>query len=87
MPPSSQDQHHARVTAAEGEDIRTAIVFAIIVDHEHDFPLKDVVVVDKAARDARDVLASLHLLELTLQEGGGGGRARHGDGRVVVSSW
>ena len=78
MPPGSQDQHHVWVTA--GGRIRTAIVFAIIVDHEHDFPLKDVVVVDKTARDTRDILAGLHLLELTLQEGGGGGRARHGDG-------
>lgn len=40
----------------------TAIVFAIVVDHEHDLPFEDVAVADQAARYARDILSCLHLL-------------------------
>lgn len=57
---------------------RTAIVFAVVVYHEHHLPLKDVIVVDEAARDARQVLALLDLLELPLQQRSGRGGGRHG---------
>lgn len=35
----------------DGEEAkpRTAVVFAVVVDHEHHIPLEDVVVVDEAA--------------------------------------
>lgn len=45
----------------------TAIVPAVIRDHEHDLPLEDVVV-HQPATDARYVLVTLHLLELAAQE-------------------
>lgn len=45
----------------------TAIVPAIIRDHEHDLPFEDVVV-HQPATDARYVFVALHLFELTAQE-------------------
>lgn len=47
----------------------TAVVFAVVIDHKHNLPLKDVVIVDKAAGNSRDVLASLHLLQLPAEKG------------------
>lgn len=51
----------------------TAVVFAVIVDHKHNLPFEYIAVLDQAARDSRQVLAFLNLLELAPQEGGGGG--------------
>ena len=44
--------------------LSTPIVFAIIIHHEHDLPLKDVVV-HKPTADARQVFVRLHLLQLS----------------------
>lgn len=55
----------------------TSIELALIVDHEHDLPLKDVAV-HQAATYAGNVLVGLHLLQLPAEEAGcghiGGGR-------------
>lgn len=45
----------------------TAVVLAVVADHEHNFPLEDVVV-DEATGDSWKVSGALHLLELTLEE-------------------
>ena len=66
---------------AGGQGLHTSIVFAVIVEHEHDFPLKYVVILDEAARDAREVGPLLHVPELTAKEprcGGGGAGTRRG---------
>lgn len=39
----------------------TAVVFAVVTNHEHNFPDKHVVVIDQTTGNARDVLAGLHL--------------------------
>lgn len=39
------------------------------MDHKRDLPLEDVAIVDEADRDARQVLSSVDLLELSLQQG------------------
>lgn len=44
----------------------TAIVFAVVVNHEHDRPLEDIVVY-QAAADAGDVFVCLHLFQLSAQ--------------------
>jgi hypothetical protein len=49
----------------------TAVVFAVVADHEHHLPLEDIGVVDQAAGYAWDVFACLHLLKLALEEGRG----------------
>lgn len=48
----------------------TAIIFAVVGDHEHDFPFHDVVVHEPAAY-ARDIFVGLHLFELAAEEAGG----------------
>lgn len=55
--------------------VLTSVVLAVVADHQHDLPLKDVVVVDQAAGDAGQVLGVLHLLELPLKQRCGGRRA------------
>jgi hypothetical protein len=66
----------------------TAVVFAVVADHQHDLPLKDVVVVDQAARDAREVLCRLHLLQLPPEQRARCCRAgrRAGHGRLLHRS-
>ena len=49
---------------------RTAIVFAIIRNHKHDFPFEDVII-NETATYPGDVLVALHHLELATQEPGG----------------
>lgn len=51
--------------------MRTAVVFAVVRDHEHDLPFHDIII-DKTAAYPRDVLVGLHLFELPAQEGGCG---------------
>lgn len=46
---------------------RTSVELALVVDHEHDLPVEDVVV-DEAHADAGDVGVLLHLLELAAKE-------------------
>lgn len=38
----------------------TTVVFAIIIDHEHNLPFKDIVI-DQSTADSRHVLVRLHL--------------------------
>lgn len=49
---------------------RTAVVFAVVADHEHDFPLEDVIV-DEPARDPREVFSVLHVFQLPAEEARG----------------
>jgi hypothetical protein len=42
---------------------RTSVVFYVIVDHQHDFPLKHIVV-HKPAADTRYIFVIAHLLKL-----------------------
>ena len=49
------------------ETATTVETAALVGQHEHDLPLKDVVV-DQTAADAGDVLVALHLLELATQK-------------------
>jgi hypothetical protein len=41
----------------------TSVIFTVIINHQHDLPLEDIVVFEAAA-DARYVLVGLHLLQL-----------------------
>lgn len=50
-----------------GEGGQTTVVFAIVVDHEHDLPLEGVVI-DQSTRNAREILRFLHFLELAEQK-------------------
>lgn len=74
-------RRHERVFSGEsqaGAEEAAAVEFGVVVDHEHDFPLEDVVI-DETAGYAGYVLVVLHLLELAGEEaGGGGGRRGHG---------
>lgn len=70
---------------SEGSE-HTAVVFAIVADHKHDFPFKDIVVVYKTARDSGYVLVRLHLLELSSQQRRGGERTRGGAGHGAILS-
>ena len=69
----------------------TSVVFAVVGDHEHDFPFEDVAL-DQTAAYARDGFF-LHGFELAAEEAGGGGWTTHlvrkcwgGVGRFV-STW
>ena len=53
-----------RRESESGSKEASAVEFAVVGDHEHDFPFEDVVVVDEAAADAGDVLVGLHLCQL-----------------------
>jgi hypothetical protein len=54
----------------------TAVVFAVVADHEHDFPLEDIVA-HEPARDPREVFGVLHVFQLSAQEAAGAcGRLR-----------
>lgn len=55
------------------EITRTAVIFAIVVNHEHDLPFEYVAVVDEAAGHALEVLARLDLFELSPEERGSWG--------------
>lgn len=44
----------------------TSIVSTVIIDHQHDFPFKDIAP-NQAAADAWNVLVALHLFELTAE--------------------
>lgn len=59
----------------------TSIELALVIDHEHDFPLKDVVV-GQAAGDSGNVLIALHLFKLTSQKPGSGAL---GHGEVLLT--
>ena len=48
----------------------TAVIFAIVGNHKHDLPFKDIVA-HESATDAGHVLVALHELELASQEPGG----------------
>lgn len=47
----------------------TAIIFAVVVEHEDNLPLEDVIV-DQAAADSRDIFVGLHLLQLPAEQDG-----------------
>jgi hypothetical protein len=65
------------VTGEGGKrDIHTTIVFAVVVDHEHDFPLEDIVV-DQATAYAGNVFVGLHLFKLPPKQASSCGRGRH----------
>lgn len=52
----------------------TTVIFAVVANHEHNFPFEDVIR-NEAYRYPRDgVFGSLHGFELTRKEAGGGGR-------------
>lgn len=63
-----------------GAEISSTVVFAVVADHQHDFPFENVVVVYETAGDSGDVLVGLHLFELLAQEGCGGGGGCGGAG-------
>ena len=44
----------------------TAVVFAVVTDHENNFPFEDITIMHQAARNAGYVLAGTYLLELAL---------------------
>ena len=50
----------------------TSVVLAIIVDHKHHLPFKEVVIVGETTRDAWEIFACFDVLELTLQKRGSG---------------
>ena len=70
LPPFSQNS----------KEIRTAIVFAIVRDHQHDLPFEHTLPNEPAA-DAGDVLVAVHELQLTAQEPRGR-RTRHDGGSL-----
>lgn len=72
-------------TDGGGRGIRTAVVLAVIADHQHDLPLENVAVAHEPARDARYVLAALHLPQLPAEQRGGRARAR-GHCRACLSA-
>lgn len=45
----------------------TAIVFAVIANHEHHLPLEDVVV-HQPARDTREIFCCLHVFQLSSEQ-------------------
>ncbi len=57
----------ALVGGGQGKS-HTTIVLAIVVDHEHHLPLKDVAVLHQAAGNGRNVVVALHRLELSPQQ-------------------
>ena len=62
--------HLSQGKGGETSDQRTAVVFAVVRNHEHDLPFEDVAP-DETATYAGYVLVALHLLELATQEPGG----------------
>lgn len=56
--------------------IHTTIVFAVVVDHKHDFPLEDIVV-DQTTADAGNVFIGLHLFELPPEQASSCGSGSH----------
>lgn len=50
----------------KGEGL-TAIVFAVVADHKHNFPIKDIVVY-QSTRDSGEVLRCLYFLELSCEQ-------------------
>lgn len=52
-----------------GDDAHTSVPFYFVVNHQHDLPLKNIVVVNKAARYPWNILVGLHLFELPAQQG------------------
>lgn len=59
-----------------GMDGRTSVILAVVIDHEHYFPLEDIVV-SKTTTDPRYVFVRLHLFQLPLQQRRGGRREGH----------
>jgi hypothetical protein len=57
-------------------DIHTTIVLAVIIDHEHDFPLENIVV-DQPTAYAGNVFVGLHLFKLPPEQASGCRRGRH----------
>ena len=63
---------------------RTAVEFALIGNHEHDFPLEYIAVYQSTA-NPRDILVGLHLLQLTGQHSPSRCRCHICEPRVVVA--
>jgi len=69
----------AVVAASLATVVLTAVEFAVVTDHEHDLPFKDVIV-HKPTADSRNVLVVLHLFELAGKQACSGRGGGHGGG-------
>lgn len=62
--------------AEPGSEKPSPVELAVVRDHQHHLPLVNIVV-NQADADVRQVLISLHLLELPAEKGGGGSWGGH----------
>jgi len=69
FPPTDKSVQEQNSVEELRRDRFTSVVFTVVTDHEHDFPLK-YVVIHKPAGDPWQVLRSLHVFELPAEEAG-----------------
>jgi hypothetical protein len=67
LPPVGVSAYMESETGQLDEKRLTSIVFAVVTDHKHDFPL-EYIIVHQPARYSREVFRGLYLLELACQQ-------------------